>query len=559
MTDASTPAFKFIDLFAGIGGFHAAMEAFGGHCEYAVEIDKAAALVYEKNWGHTAFGDITKDADDDRDVMNVPEHDVLCAGFPCQPFSKSGAQRGMDEARGTLFFNILSIIKKRRPKVVLLENVRNLIGPQHRHEWDVIIQSLRQEGYHVSARPAIFSPHLLPAWLGGTPQVRERVFITATLIPEPLRDELIPLDGRGEVDFRELVVKPVAQMSDRFPVAEGEEVEEHRRHLRIGSPCHCALFDPGDEASGWSLLTSDIIRPDDPEPQDVQLRLNECETLWIDAWDEFEQIIRNATGKRLEGFPYWADSWRDFPELQALVAARKFPQPQLVADNDGKRYAPRTDMPDDFVPSTVTRPVIPSTDPKWKQSHLRRNYDVFEKHFREIIAWAYRWGVYTDLFPASRRKLEWQAQNAKRLWDTVMHFRPSGIRAKRPTYLPALVAITQTSIIGPLKRRLSPRETARLQGLPEDFTFGTQKAAATYKQMGNGVAVGAVWHVFREHVERDQELLLSEHWQGEDAERCARIFEAVKIAPHSPREELARHKPAKPDLEVPTPHHSLGR
>lgn len=544
MTAAQTPAFTFVDLFAGIGGFHAAMEAFGGECVYAVEIDRAAALVYEKNWGHTVFGDITKDADDDKGLMNVPPHDVLCAGFPCQPFSKSGAQRGMDEARGTLFFNILSIIKAHHPKVVLLENVRNLIGPRHEHEWDVIIKSLRQEGYHVSSKPAIFSPHLLPAWLGGTPQVRERVFITATLIPESMQERLIPRKANGEVDFKALGDNPVASMSDRFPIASGMDDE---------------LFEPGAPENGWHLLTSGVIRPDEPEPKDVQLRLNEYETLWIDAWDEFEQIISKATGKKLEGFPYWADSWRKFPQLQALVAARKFPQPQLVAHNGGKRFAPHPDVPGDLLPPAVTRPEIPESDPDWKRSHLRRNYDVFQQHFEEIIAWAYRWGVYTDLFPSSRRKLEWQAQNAARLWDTVMHFRPSGIRAKRPTYLPALVAITQTSIVGPLRRRLSPRETARLQGLPEEFTFGQQKAPATYKQMGNGVAVGAVWHVFREHVERDQELLLSDAWEGVDAERCARIFDAVKDAPDSPKEILSRHKPVKPDLEQPTPHAHLDR
>src|SRR3954453_15399270 len=94
------PAFRFIDLFAGVGGFHAAMKAFGGECVYAVEIDKKAAEVYELNWGHPALGDITKDSYEDaagNGVMNVPDHDVLCAGFPCQPFSKSGAQKGMDE------------------------------------------------------------------------------------------------------------------------------------------------------------------------------------------------------------------------------------------------------------------------------------------------------------------------------------------------------------------------------------------------------------------------------------------------------------------------------
>jgi len=105
-TADATSSFEFVDLFAGIGGFHAAMKAYGGKCVYAVEIDKKAAHVYEHNWGHPALGDITQDADSDLKIMNVPRHDVLCAGFPCQPFSKSGAQRGMDETRGTLFFTL---------------------------------------------------------------------------------------------------------------------------------------------------------------------------------------------------------------------------------------------------------------------------------------------------------------------------------------------------------------------------------------------------------------------------------------------------------------------
>jgi len=170
--------------------------------------------------------------------------------------------------------------------------------------------------------------------------------------------------------------------------------------------------------------------------------------------------------------------------------------------------------------------------PQWKAGHLAKNYALFIEHEDWIKPWTKKWGIYTDKFPASRRKLEWQAQDTPRLWDTVMQLRPSGIRAKRPTYLPALVAITQTSIIGPRERRLSPRETARMQGLPEWFDFAGQPAAATYKQMGNGVNVGAVWHVLREHVLRDEDLL----------KRSApgrRILDAVLSAPLSPDEVLA--------------------
>lgn len=510
---AVAPAFKFIDLFAGIGGFHAAMKAFGGECVYAVEIDRRAAHVYEANWGHPAFGDVTEDADADRGIMNVPEHDVLCAGFPCQPFSKSGAQRGMDEARGTLFFNIASIIKAHHPKVVLLENVRNLVGPRHEHEWDVIIKTLRQEGYNVSGTPAIFSPHLLPPHLGGTPQVRERVFITATYAPQS-----VPRQPDGSVDVAARGPVPVATMSDRFP-----------RTPDSNAP----LFDPGSPDEGWNLLDSGLLDDSHIIPG---CDLSPIERLWIDAWDDFTRIMRAETGEPLKGFPYWADSWLHFP--QALGAMQRS-LPPLLDPNTGK-YEPRSDE-GLRLPEKVTRPPIDDSDPDWKKSHLRRNYDAFEEHWRTILPWAWRWGLYTGQFPSSRRKLEWQAQGAKGLWDTVMHFRPSGIRAKRPTYLPALVAITQTSIVGPLERRLSPRETARLQGLPDTFIFPNQAAAATYKQMGNGVAIGAVQHVFREHVLRDAKLLKTDDPDGVGS---AIVDAARSTIPALVTERLAAHKPA---------------
>ncbi len=438
------PAFRFIDLFAGVGGFHAALNSYGGECVYAVEIDKRAAEVYARNWGLNPLGDITEDANDD--VMEVPPHEVLVAGFPCQPFSKSGAQRGMDETRGTLYWNILRIIEQRRPKLVLLENVRNIAGPRHVHEWQVIVETLREQGYRVSESPAIFSPHLLPPSRGGRPQVRERVFISATYNPDGI-DKGLPV---------------------RPPVSSADVIDG---------------WDPKEE---WQL---DDVLDDSHNVEGCEL--NASERLWIDAWNDFVELMwEERHGRRLPGFPIWADSWRDHLEP------------------------------------------IPAGTPDWKVSHLSKNYEFYAAHRDVLDAWADRWGVFTDAFPPSRRKLEWQAQDTPRLWDTVMHLRPSGIRAKRPTYLPALVAITQTSIVGPRERRLSPRETARLQGLPDWFDFGAQPASATYKQMGNGVNVGVVWHVLREHVRRDEDVL-------KRSAAGRRIISAVLDAPLSPDTALS--------------------
>ncbi|NEC92723.1 DNA cytosine methyltransferase, partial [Streptomyces sp. SID12501] len=177
----------------------------------------------------------------------------------------------------------------------------------------------------------------------------------------------------------------------------------------------------------------------------------------------------------------------------------------------------------------------------WKANFLTKNWDLYDRIRRVDPRWMRSWLAKTRTFPESRQKLEWQAQDETSLWNCVLSLRPSGIRAKRMTHLPALVAITQTPILGPRDRRLSPREAARLQGLPDEFDFGHQRDALTYKQLGNGVNVGVVWNVLKAHVERDRDLLLA-------TERGRAIYEAVTNAPQSPldpvREALARRQHA---------------
>jgi len=113
------PVFTFADAFAGIGGFHTALSGLGGNCVWACENDAAAAATYWNNWKVEAFRDITVEAPADG-LVSVPPHDVFTAGFPCQPFSKSGQQRGMEEARGTLFYNVARVLETQKPSVVIL-------------------------------------------------------------------------------------------------------------------------------------------------------------------------------------------------------------------------------------------------------------------------------------------------------------------------------------------------------------------------------------------------------------------------------------------------------
>jgi DNA (cytosine-5)-methyltransferase 1 len=137
--------FKFIDLFAGIGGFHIAMEKLGGECVFASEIDAAAIKTYYDNFQIDSNHDITKTNADD-----IPSFDVLCAGFPCQAFSKAGHQKGFSDTRGTLFFDIERILKfhlnkYKKPKMIVLENVRNLVSHDDGNTWLTIKNILKKQ------------------------------------------------------------------------------------------------------------------------------------------------------------------------------------------------------------------------------------------------------------------------------------------------------------------------------------------------------------------------------------------------------------------------------
>ncbi|MDP2159762.1 MAG: DNA cytosine methyltransferase [Flavobacterium sp.] len=161
--------FKFIDLFAGIGGFRLAMQNLGGKCIFTSEWDKEAQRTYRANFGEVPFGDITKEQTKDF----IPDNfDVLCAGFPCQAFSIAGKRGGFEDTRGTLFFDVAEIIKRKKPKAIFLENVKGLRNHDKGKTLATILNVLREDlDYYVP------EPQIMNAKNFGVPQNRERIFI----------------------------------------------------------------------------------------------------------------------------------------------------------------------------------------------------------------------------------------------------------------------------------------------------------------------------------------------------------------------------------------------
>ena len=167
--DSTNKLKTFIDLFCGIGGFHSAASRLNLECVFACDIDSEARRAYEYNFNMKPAGDITA-----VNASDIPEHDILCAGFPCQPFSIIGGRKGFSDPRGTLFFEILRILREKRPKAFVLENVRQLATINKKETLNSIIQSLKDLGYHTEYK-------ILNALDFGLPQKRERILIVGTL------------------------------------------------------------------------------------------------------------------------------------------------------------------------------------------------------------------------------------------------------------------------------------------------------------------------------------------------------------------------------------------
>ena len=450
--------YTFIDLFAGLGGFHLALQQLGCKCVFASELKEDLRKLYQLNFPELdekyLKGDITM-----VDVNDIPSHDILCGGFPCQPFSQAGKRLGFqDEGRGDLFFKICEIIQHHRPRYIFLENVSNLKGHDNGDTWRVIKRELEKLGYYVP-EPEILSPHQF-----GIPQHRRRIYIVG------LRKDLI--DSKEPKPFE-------------FPNEKKEK--------------NCDI--------------TTIIDSSDTDIQPLALKTLQQ----LKVWQKFLTELKKRN-RAIPRFPIWAmefDADYEYEDIAPFKQTKK----QLKGHKGKLGWEINGPSKEDCLRQL---PIYAQTDtadkfPEWKIRYIRQNREFWT----ENADWLSSWIEYIKDWDNSHQKLEWNCRgnNDGDLKHKIIQFRASGIRVKLPTFSPALNLVgTQVPILPWIElpkecipvysdeeleqygltqddirfgRYLSTKEAAALQGMGK-LKFGHLSRTRIYEALGNAVNVDIV-------------------------------------------------------------------
>ncbi len=440
------PPFTFIDLFAGLGGFHQALSALGGRCLFASELKEDLQHLYSLNFPNVVIkGDITK-VDIEKDI---PHHDVLCGGFPCQPFSKAGNQEGFNDAqgRGNMFDYIMKIVHHHRPKFVFLENVANLKTHDEGNTWKVIEKKLKDAEYLVYE--SILSPHEF-----GYPQHRKRIYIVA--IREDLRmpEYKFPEPNNAVCDIHTVIDEADTNV---------QMIKQETRHqLDIWEEFLHHVTESGHTVGGFPIWTMEFGATYNFEGKKPKL-----------------QSVAELNGKRGK-----------FGQIiKGLTIEECLAQLPVYAQPNKREKEGETEFPD------------------WKKKYIRLNRQFYEDN----KTWLKPWMNKIKDWQNSHIKFEWNCGKAVEftLEDKLIQFRASGIRVKLATFAPALNLVgTQIPILPwiegtPRKgskdacrgRYLSVKEAAALQGM-DNIRFGSDEFQLSntriYEALGNAVNVQIV-------------------------------------------------------------------
>lgn len=434
---------KFIDLFAGLGGFHLALKRLEYECVFACEKDEQLRTLYKKNFGIEPEGDIK-----DIKIKDIPDHDILCAGFPCQPFSKATPtelRTGFDNPKqGDLFDYVVKILRAKKPRYFILENVLHIRKHNNEQTWqkiyntlETVLETTLETGYNI--REICLSPHQFEI-----PQIRQRMFI----------------------------------VGDRQDLP------------RLPEP-------------------PDYVEPDlgkflDTNPADAQ-KLNDRKKKCLEVWQEF---LKQLQDKDLPRAPIWSMEFgANYPFEETTPDALAIDELQKYLGNHG---TPLEGLSEEEIRQNLPAYAQRGQEqfPRWKIRFIKENRDFYEDN----KDWIDEWKQKILEFPPSYQKFEWNCKGVKRdLWQLknfVIQFRASGIRVKKATTAPSLVTMSvHVPIIGWEKRHMTQHECARLQGmacLPNESRLRgiegealelPETASSTFTALGNAVNVDVVEHI----------------------------------------------------------------
>ena len=409
---------RFVDLFAGLGGFHLALSNLGHQCVFACEVDETLRRTYYKNFGMSPSGDIRN-----VDVTSIPRHDILCAGFPCQPFSKARDYSGPgDPELSDLYLQILRVIRYHHPQYLILENVPNFEKHERGQTWEKVEGLLRREGYDVSLEK--LSPHEF-----GIPQIRQRMYIVGNL--SPLAGFQWPKRSKANVSIESVL-------------------DSH--------PC---------------------------EARELPEQVEAC----LDVWQEFLDLV--PKDEKIP-HPLWSMEFgATYPFRQTTPWATRRETLRRYRGSHGASLS-RASTKEEILALLPSHARTEQTRfPTWKVGFIRRNREFYKRHRH----WLGPWIEKIREFPSSFQKLEWNCQEknprleVRNIRDYVLQVRASGVRVKRKTTAPSLVAMTATQvpIIGWENRYMTPSECKRLQSM--DALELPEQATRAYAALGNAVNV----------------------------------------------------------------------